>query len=139
MWTPPDREFPGYAAAVKDADALISCDLPSLAEFKTVNQVKIGKAGGCGIEREILSAGELPPVHSDVFRLEYGDRPDRQEMGRCSKLEGKASESNVWQIECYPSLYRVKVLSPILVGTIRQKLLTHQRHEQSSSRPDNPS
>ena len=91
----PPREFPVDVDAVRDANARVSFDPPTLeATRRAVNQLKSGKAtGGCGIYDEMLRArgvAALLWLHSIVFHLEHGDHSGRLKTRHCRpNLEGK--------------------------------------------------
>ena len=137
---PPGREFPGDVEAVRDADSPVSCDPPSLEETKrAVDQVKCGKApGGCGICAEMLKAGRAAVFlwlhtllcsiwNTGVIQTDWR----RGVVVPIWKGKGDTQECNNYR---GVSLLSVpgKVLARILLDRVCQKLLTHQRHEQSS-------
>ena len=52
-----DREFPEDVDAVWDTDLPVSCDPTTLETTRSaVDQLEIGKPGGCGIYAEMLKA-----------------------------------------------------------------------------------
>ena len=107
MWTP-GREFPGDVNAVRDADPPVSCDPPTLevrAERTTERNTEIIPTG--------WRRGVVLPI--------WKGKCDHQ---RCNNYRGVTLLS-------VPG----KVLARILLDRVRQKLLTHQRHEQSGFTP----
>ena len=78
----------------------------------------------------MLRAGGAAPLlwlHV-MFHLEHGDHPDRP------KGKGDTQECNNYRGVTILSVPG-KVLARILLDRVRQKLITHQRHEQSSFTP----
>ena len=108
-----------------------------------MNQMKSGKArGGCGIYAEMLKAGGAAALlwcHNLLCSIlnttQSGLIPTDWRRGGVAPIckgKGDTQECNNYR-GVIPLSVTGKVLARILLDRVRQKLLTHQRHEQSGS------